>query len=190
MYITDCDRCKEAQLTILSYERSLYLVRLLQKILVVLIICLFVTPLSHILETLWDVNVPWDTFFILLSLLLFRLTAQKNSGELSGVANCAAIKAKWGRQLPCSNIKDEKIKDFFLRYIRYAKYVSAFVEKLRMRCIHCYILPLTAFWEKFIEKESNVVCFHIFQTKVSNATLIRELAALPQLIWLSAERFY
>jgi hypothetical protein len=32
MYITECDRCKGAQLTILSYERCVYLVKVLQKI--------------------------------------------------------------------------------------------------------------------------------------------------------------
>jgi hypothetical protein len=46
-------------------------------------------------------------FFLILR--LFPLTAQIDSGEFSGVANCATIKAKWRRQLPFSNIKDKKL---------------------------------------------------------------------------------
>jgi hypothetical protein len=48
---------------------------------------------------------PIDTFFFFLILHLFPLTAQRDSGEFSGVVNCAAILAKLRRQLSLSNIK-------------------------------------------------------------------------------------
>jgi len=81
--------------------------------------CLFVIPLPDTLKTLLDVNVinvyqgQWILFFLILR--LFPLTAQKDSAEFSGVANCAAIIEKWGRPLPLSNIKDKNCKDLLLK---------------------------------------------------------------------------
>jgi hypothetical protein len=60
------------------------------------------------------INVSQDqgTLLIFLFLRLFPLTVQKDSGEFSGVANSAAIQAKWRRQLPVSTIKVEKVRIF------------------------------------------------------------------------------
>jgi hypothetical protein len=91
-----------------------------RKFLFVLIICLFVTPLSDMLNTLWEVNVingsqgqgTHSYYYFFLILRLFPLTSHKVSGEFFGVVNCITIPAKWRRQLPVSTIKDEKSKDF------------------------------------------------------------------------------
>jgi hypothetical protein len=120
MYITECDRCKGAQRARLTYERSLYLVELLQKSPCSAYNLSVCNPyISHTERSLCSkcncVNVivspdqGTHSFF----LRLFPLTAKKISGEFTGVANCAAIQAKCGRQIFISTIKGKKSKDFF-----------------------------------------------------------------------------